>query len=299
MSHRKESLPERNQPLTNRISGNNNGEIIIYNPADTVRIEVLFESETVWLTQSQLGVLFGVNRTVIVRHIGNIYRTGELDEASTCVKNAQVQTEGNRLVERVLNYYNLDMILSVGYRVNSRNAIAFRHWANTVLKEYLLRGYAVNPRLDQLERRVTETERKIDFFVKTSLPPKEGIFYDGQIFDAYEFVSRLVKSARKNIVLIDNYVDESVLILMDKRSPSVKAALYTNKITDKFKLDIEKHNAQYPPVEIHIFNKAHDRFLIIDDKIYHIGASLKDLGKKWFAFSLLQDLTPQDLLGRI
>ena len=127
----------------------------------------------------------------------------------------------------------------------------------------------------------------------------KGIFYDGQIFDAYEFVSRLVKSARKNIVLIDNYVDESVLILMDKRSPSIKAALYTNKITDKFKLDIEKHNAQYPPVEIHIFNKAHDRFLIIDDKVYHIGASLKDLGKKWFAFSLLQDLTPQDLLGRI
>ncbi len=257
------------------------------------------ERETVWLTQTQIGHLFGVDRTVIVRHIGNIYRTGELEESATCAKNAQVQSEGKRLVERIQNYYNLDMILSVGYRVNSRNATAFRRWANTVLKEYLLRGYVINPRLEQLERRVTETERKIDFFVKTSLPPKEGIFYDGQIFDAYEFVSRLVKSAGTSIILIDNYVDESVLIILNKRSPSVKATIYTNKITDEFKLDIERHNAQYPPVEIHIFNKAHDRFLIIDDKVYHIGASLKDLGKKWFAFSLLQDLNPKNLLSRI
>ena len=226
-------------------------------------------------------------------------RTGELEESATCAKNAQVQSEGKRLVERIQNYYNLDMILSVGYRVNSRNATAFRRWANTVLKDYLLRGYVINPRLEQLERRVTETERKIDFFVKTSLPPKEGIFYDGQIFDAYEFVSRLVKSARTSIILIDNYVDESVLIILNKRSPSVKATIYTNKITDEFKLDIERHNAQYPPVEIHLFNKAHDRFLIIDDKVYHIGASLKDLGKKWFAFSLLQDLNPKNLLSRI
>ena len=279
--------------------GSPTGEIIIYNPTDAVRIEVLLERETVWLTQTQIGHLFGVDRTVIVRHIGNIYRTGELEESATCAKNAQVQSEGKRLVERIQNYYNLDMILSVGYRVNSRNATAFRRWANTVLKEYLLRGYVINPRLEQLERRVTETERKIDFFVKTSLPPKEGIFYDGQIFDAYEFVSRLVKSAGTSIILIDNYVDESVLIILNKRSPSVKATIYTNKITDEFKLDIERHNAQYPPVEIHIFNKAHDRFLIIDDKVYHIGASLKDLGKKWFAFSLLQDLNPKNLLSRI
>ena len=299
MNKKKDLLSESQQQLPVPGPGSPTGEIIIYNPTDAVRIEVLLERETVWLTQTQIGHLFGVDRTVIVRHIGNIYRTGELEESATCAKNAQVQSEGKRLVERIQNYYNLDMILSVGYRVNSRNATAFRRWANTVLKEYLLRGYVINPRLEQLERRVTETERKIDFFVKTSLPPKEGIFYDGQIFDAYEFVSRLVKSAGTSIILIDNYVDESVLIILNKRSPSVKATIYTNKITDEFKLDIERHNAQYPPVEIHIFNKAHDRFLIIDDKVYHIGASLKDLGKKWFAFSLLQDLNPKNLLSRI
>ena len=231
MNNKKSLVPERKQGPQNEIQGSQNGEIIIYNPAETVRIEVLFERETVWLTQSQLGLLFGVDRTVIVRHIGNIYRTGELDEASTCAKIAQVQTEGNRLVERIQNYYNLDMILSVGYRVNSRNAIEFRHWASSILKEYLLRGYAVNPRLEQLESRVSETERKIDFFVKTSLPPVEGIFFDGQIFDAYEFVSKLIKSAKTRIILFDNYIDESVLTIMNKRGPSVKASIFPDFIT--------------------------------------------------------------------
>jgi len=275
------------------------GEIAIYNPVDSIRIEVRLERETVWLTQSQLGVLFGVDRTVIVRHIGNIYRIGELEEESTCAKIAQVQNEGGRMVERVQKYYNLDMILSVGYRVNSRNATSFRRWANSVLKEYLLRGYAINPRLEQLEQRVTRTEEKIDFFVRTALPPVEGIFYDGQIFDAYEFVSKLIKSAKKEIVLIDNYVDETVLTMLDKRAPAVKATIYTKQVSAQFQLDINRHNAQYPPIDVQAFNKAHDRFLIIDDKVYHIGASLKDLGKKWFAFSLMQDITPNDLINRI
>lgn len=166
------------------------GEIIIYSPADTIKIEVRLGLETVWLTQSQLGVLFDVDRTAIVRHIGNIYRTRELDEDSTCARIAQVQNEGGRMVERIQKYYNLDMILSVGYRVNSRNATSFRRWANSVLKEFLLRGYAINPRLEQLEQRVAKTEQKIDFLVRTALPPVEGIFYDGQIFDAYEFASK-------------------------------------------------------------------------------------------------------------
>ncbi|MBQ9172385.1 MAG: virulence RhuM family protein [Bacteroidales bacterium] len=190
---------------------NDFGEIVIYNPVDTIKIDVHLDRETVWLTQQQLSVLFGVDRTVIVRHIGNIYRSKELDEASTCAFLAQVQNEGGRQVKRVLNYYNLDMILSVGYRVNSRNATSFRQRSNSVLKEYLLRWYAINPRLEQLERRVTKTEEKIDFFVKTALPPVEGIFYDGQIFDAYEFASKLIRSAKVRIVLIDNYVDETVL----------------------------------------------------------------------------------------
>ena len=275
------------------------GEIVIYNPVDTIKIEVRIGRESVWLTQSQLGVLFDVDRTVIVRHVGNIYRSGELEEDSTCAKIAQVQNEGGRMVERVQKYYDLDMILSVGYRVNSRNATSFRRWANFVLKEYLLRGYAINPRLEQLEQRVAKTEEKIGFFVRTALPPVEGIFYDGQIFDAYEFASKLIKSAKKEIVLIDNYVDETVLTMLDKRGPAVKATIYTKQLSAQFQLDLNKHNAQYPLIDVHAFNKAHDRFLIVDDAVYHIGASLKDLGKKWFAFSLMQDLTPNDLISRI
>jgi hypothetical protein len=275
------------------------GEIVIYNPVDTIKIEVRLGRESVWLTQSQLSVLFDVDRTVIVRHVGNIYRSGELEEDSTCAKIAQVQSEGGRMVERVQKYYNLDMILSVGYRVNSRNATTFRRWANFVLKEYLLRGYAINPRLEQLEQRVAKTEEKIDFFVRTALPPVEGIFYDGQIFDAYEFASKLIKSAKKEIILIDNYVDETVLTMLDKRGPAVKATIYTKQLSAQFQLDLNKHNAQYPLIEVHAFNKAHDRFLIVDEAVYHIGASLKDLGKKWFAFSLMQDLTPNDLISRI
>ena len=167
------------------------------------------------------------------------------------------------------------------------------------MKEYLLRGYTINPRLEQLERRVAKTEEKIDFFVRVALPPVEGVFYDGQIFDAYEFASKLIKSANKEIVLIDNYVDETVLTMLDKRGPSVKVTIYTKQISAQLQLDINRHNAQYSPIEVQAFNKAHDRFLIIDEKVYHIGASLKDLGKKWFAFSLMQDITPQDLICRI
>ena len=275
------------------------GEVVIYNPEGTIKLEVRLENETVWLTQTQLGLLFGVDRTVIVRHIGNIYKTKELDETSTCAKIAQVQNEGGRMVERVQKYYNLDVILSVGYRVNSRNATSFRRWSSSVLKNYLIRGYAINPRLEQLERRVTATEEKIDFFVKTSLPPVEGIFFNGQIFDAYVFVSDLIKSAKKEITLIDNYVDETVLTMLDKRNTGVKATIYMQHISKQLQLDLCKHNAQYTPVNIKEFNKAHDRFLIIDNQVYHIGASMKDLGKKWFAFSLIKDLTPTELITKI
>ena len=274
------------------------GEVVIYNPEGTIKLEVRLENETVWLTQTQLGLLFDVDRTVIVRHIGNIYKTKELDATSTCAKIAQVQNEGGRMVERVQKYYNLDVILSVGYRVNSRNATSFRRWSSSVLKNYLIRGYAINPRLEQLERRVTATEEKIDFFVKTSLPPVEGIFFNGQIFDAYVFVSDLIKSAKKEITLIDNYVDETVLTMLDKRNTGVKATIYMQHISKQLQLDLCKHNAQYTPVNIKEFNKAHDRFLIIDNQVYHIGASMKDLGKKWFAFSLIKDLTPTELITK-
>ena len=264
------------------------GEIILYQPNNSIELEVRFEAETVWLTQAQIALLFGVDRTVIVRHIGNVYKTHELDAISTCAKIAQVQTEGKRTVMREVNYYNLDMILSVGYRVNSINATKFRQWANKVLKDYLLHGYAVNQRIERLENRVSRTEEKIELFVRTSLPPMEGVFYEGQIFDAHVFASNLIKTAKNSIVLIDNYIDESVLVTLSKRENNVSAKIVTRNISDQFKLDLNRHNSQYPQIDVEERTDIHDRFLIIDGTVYHIGASLKDLGKKLFAFSKLE-----------
>ena len=275
------------------------GEIIVYNPDDSIHLEVRMERESVWLTQSQIGSLFGVDRTVIVKHIKNVYDSGELEEVTTCAKIAHVRQEGGRSVARTQKYYNLDMILSVGYRVNSLNATYFRKWASSVLKEYLIRGYAINPRLEQLEKRVTKTEEKIAFFVKTSLPPVEGIFFDGQIYDAYEFICGLIKSANVRIILIDNYVDDTVLTMMDKREKGVSAKVYTKQISEQLRLDITKHNAQYPVIDVKQFAKSHDRFLIIDNRVYLVGASLKDLGKKWFAVSLMSETDPDLLLSRL
>ena len=263
------------------------GEIILYQPDNSIELEVRIESETVWLTQAQIALLYAVDRTVIVRHIGNVYKTNELDTASTCAKIAQVQKEGKRTVMREVNYYNLDMIISVGYRVNSINATRFRQWANRVLKEYLLHGYAINQRIERLEQRVSKTEEKIDLFVRTSLPPVEGVFYDGQIFDAHVFASNLIKSAKNSIVLIDNYIDESVLVTLSKRENNVSAKIVTRSISNQFQLDLNRHNSQYPQIDVEERTDIHDRFLIIDDTVYHIGASLKDLGKKLFAFSKL------------
>ena len=276
------------------------GEIVIYNPDDSICLEVRLENETVWLDRNQMTLLFDRDIKTIGKHINSALRE-ELQGLPTIAKFATIQQEGNRWVNRIKEFFNLDMILSVGYRVKSARGVAFRRWANTVLKDYLLRGYAINPRIEQLERRVAKTEEKIDFFVKTALPPVAGIFYDGQIFQAYEFVSGLIKTANVRIVLIDNYIDESVLTMLDKRNNGVSALIYTKQINERLQLDIARHNAQYgaDSISIQIFNKAHDRFLILDDKLYHIGASLKDLGKKWFAFSLMSDLTPEDLLGRI
>ena len=187
------------------------------------------------------------------------------------------------------NFYNLDVIISVGYRVKSVRGTQFRQWANSVLKEYLLKGYSVNQRLSELEKTVALHSEKIDFFVRTSLPPVEGIFFDGQIFDAYKFAADLIRSARTSLLLIDNYVDESVLLMLSKRNPSVSATIYTQKITPHLQLDLDKHNDQYPPINIRTYRNSHDRFLIVDDKeVFHIGASLKDLGKKMFAFSKLE-----------
>jgi hypothetical protein len=268
-----------------------NGEIVVYQPDEITRLEVKVEGDTVWLNRHQLADLFGRDVKTIGKHIKNALRE-ELKNMATVANFATLQKEGSRYVERNIEHYNLDMILSVGYRVKSERGIMFRQWANTVLKEFLLRGYAVNHRIDAIEASLhrhdhllEEHERKIDFFVRTSLPPIEGIFYDGQIFDAYVFVSDLIKSARKRLILIDNYVDESVLMMLSKREAGVSAEIRTGRFFQQLQLDLERHNIQYAPVSIIQTPNIHDRFLIVDDDIYHIGASLKDLGKKLFAFS--------------
>jgi hypothetical protein len=258
------------------------GEIILYHPDSSIRLEVRIEKETVWLTQAQIADLFGTKRPAITKHLGNIFNTGELNENLVCSILEHTAKDGKIYQTK---FYNLDAIISVGYRVNSINATLFRIWATKTLKSYLLKGFAVHQRMERLEKRVSETERKIDFLVNTPQKPKEGIFYDGQIFDAYAFVSGLIKSANKSIVLIDNYVDESVLLLLSKREKGVKARVYTAQVSPQLQLDLQKHNAQYPRITLKTFSRSHDRFLIIDDVVYHFGASLKDLGKKWFAFS--------------
>ncbi len=246
-----------------------------------------------------MATLFDTTPQNITLHIRNLYKEVELLKMATCKDFLQVQIEGKRQVKRLQSFYNLDVIISVGYRVKSKRGTQFRIWANTVLKDYLMKGYAVNQRIERLERRVSEHDEKIDFFVKTALPPVQGIFYDGQIFDAYKFVSDIIKSAKRTIILIDNYVDESVLNMLAKREKGVKCKIYTNKMTNQFKLDLQKFNTQYEPIEAIEFSKSHDRFLIIDNEaVYHIGASLKDLGKKWFAFSKI-NLDAEELIKNL
>lgn len=267
----------------------NQGEIILYQPDSEVKFEVRLEEETVWLTQAQIVELFQSSKANISEHIKNIYEQEELEESATVRDFRTVRQEGKRQVVRNLTYYNLDAIISIGFRVNSKRGIQFRQWANKVLKEFLLKGYSINRRLSELEHTVAEHSKQIDFFVRTSLPPVEGIFYDGQLFDAYKFAANLIRSAQKSLLLIDSYVDESALLMLSKRNSRVKADIYTQTISRQLQLDLERHNRQYPPIEVHIYQRSHDRFLIIDGTdVYHIGASLKDLGKKMFAFSKLE-----------
>lgn len=270
------------------------GEIILYQPDGTLKLEVRLEDETVWLNRQQISNLFDRDIKTIGKHINNALRE-ELSGMAVVAKFATTAADGKTYQ---VEYYNLDMILSIGYRVKSRRGIEFRQWANQVLKDYLLKGYSINRRIEQLEKTVARHDERIEFFVHTSLPPVEGIFFEGQIFDAYAFASDLVKAARQRIVLIDNYVDESTLMLLSKRNPEVEATIFTARIDKALQLDIQRHNAEYPPVTVKEYRQSHDRFLIIDADVYHIGASLKDLGKKWFAFSRLH-FSPQELLERI
>ena len=271
-------------------------EIVLYQPNDAIHLEVRMANESVWLTQQQIAMLFGVKQPAISKHLNNIFRSGELDEDSVHSILEYTANDGKLYKTK---FYNLDAILSVGYRVNSINATMFRKWANNVLKEYLLKGYSINQRFERLEQRVSRTEEKIDFFVRTSLPPVEGVFFDGQIYDAYELASRFVKSARNRIVLIDNYIDESVLTLLDKRSDGVSAEIYTQQISPQLQLDIQRHDSQYTPIPVHILTTAHDRFLLLDDDVYHVGASIKDLGKRWFAIMKMQETKAEDIMEHL
>ncbi len=278
-------------------------EVILYQSEELLtRLEVKVEDETVWLNRQQISVLFDRDIKTIGKHINNVFDEGELNKSSTVANFATVQNEGERQVERQIAHYNLDVIISVGYRVKSKQGTQFRIWANKILKDYLLKGYSLNQRMNRIEDNVhTIMERVdgIDLQINASLPPKQDVFFKGQIFDAYSFVSDLLRTAKKSIILIDNYVDDTVLTHFAKRKNGVSFTILTKTISKQFSLDIKKHNEQYQTIEVKKFKDAHDRFLIIDEKeIYHFGASLKDLGKKWFAFSKM-DISSVKVLDKI
>lgn len=287
------------------IESNGENEIILYQPDATLSLDVRVENETVWLNRNQIALLFDRDVKTIGKHINNALKE-ELEDLSVVAKFATTAADGKTYQ---VEYYNIEMITSVGYRVKSRRGVQFRQWANKVLKDYLLRGYSVNQRLSYMEnridRRLLEHDKrlddlsdKVDFFIRTSLPPKEGVFFNGQIFDAHEFICRLIKSANKRIILIDNYVDESVLVQLDNRNDNVSALIYTGEISRTFRQSINRHNRQYAHIDVRTADRIHDRFLIIDDTLYHIGASIKDLGKKLFAFSKLE-ISPTYILANI
>lgn len=273
-------------------------EIVLYQPNEEIKLEVKMDEETVWLTQSQIANLFGCSSDNVSFHLKNIFSEKELDKNATTEFFSVVQKEGNRNVRRNILHYNLDAILSVGYRVSSLNATKFRQWANKVLKDHLLKGYSFNQRLESLEQRVSLTENKIDFFVKTALPPVEGIFYDGNVLEPFSFVNNLIRSAQKRIILIDNYIDETVLLRLAERKKGIKTTIYTKQLSTSFKLALQQHNHHYEKIEVKQFDKSHDRFLIIDDSVYHIGASIKDLGKKWFAFCKMT-MNAEEIINRV
>ena len=297
-------------------------EIVLYQPNEQMSLEVKLENETVWLNRQQLSILFDRDVKTIGKHINNALKeelypvvaksttTGnDSTSNATVAKFAIVQKEGNREVIRQVEFYSLDVILSVGYRVKSSRGIEFRRWANQVLKDYMLKGYAINQQMLAMEERIGRQlqdhtiqihnlQEKVNFFVRTSLPPHQGIFYDGQIFDAYTFINDRIREATTLIILIDNYIDDSVFTILSKRADKVTATIYTKKPSAQLQLDIQKHNAQYSPIDIITFDRSHDRFLCIDETVYHLGASIKDLGKKWFAFNRME-MSTSELLQKL
>jgi hypothetical protein len=283
------------------------GEIVMYQPDETIRLEVRVENDTVWLTQQQMAELFLTTKQNVSLHVNNIFREDELTKSSVVKDSLTTAKDGKRYKTKM---YNLDVIISVGYRVKSKRGTMFRQWANRVLKEYIIRGYVINQQLKMLQERMeskfldydyklNDMQNKIDFFVRSSLPPVEGIFYDGQIFDAYAHIISLIKQARQSIILIDNYINVDTLTMLSQRTANVSATIYTRQLSQQQQLDIQRHNQQYPPINICTTQHNHDRFLIIDDVVYLFGASLKDAGKKLFAYIKMQETSSQELINRI
>jgi hypothetical protein len=275
-------------------------EIIFYQPNGMVNhLEIKLNDDTVWLNRQQLAILFDRDIKTIGKHISSILRE-ELKGLSVVAKFATTAADGK--VYHV-EHYNLDMIISLGYRVKSSRGIQFRIWANEVIKDYLLKGYAVNNRINRIEDQMESIKNKvdqIDLQLHTQLIPTQGIFFDGQVFDAYALSSRIIRSAKNRIILIDNYIDESTLVHLSKKREGVTVQLLTKTTNKQLQLDFQKANGQYGGFELKSFHKSHDRFLIIDDQdVYHLGASLKDLGKRWFAFSKLDKSSVDGLLNML
>lgn len=279
-------------------------EIVLYRPNELAEhIEVRFENETVWLNRMQISSLFNRDVKTIGKHINNVFAEGELEVKATIAKFATVQNEGGRMVERQVEYYNLDVIISVGYRVKSKQGTQFRIWASKILKDYLLKGYSINNRMNRLEDNLENLKNKvneIDLQINSHLIPTQGVFFDGQVYDAYELASKIIRSAKQNIVVIDNYIDENTLTHLSKKETGVNVLLLTKTISKQLQLDVQKANEQYGNFKLKPFTQSHDRFLIIDNsEVYHLGASLKDLGKKWFAFSKLEKTSVQNIINSI
>jgi hypothetical protein len=279
-------------------------EIVIYNSDDNAhRIEVNVDDETVWLSQQQMAALFNKSKQNISLHINNCYKEKELEKNSTVKYSLSVQKEGNRIIRRKIELYNLDVIISVGYRIKSKQGVQFRIWATRVIRDYLMKGYTISKRIDRIEDKIDDLQKrvgKIDVQLNLKNLPTQGIFFDGQVFDAYQFCSGIIKTAKKSIILIDNYVNEITLMHLSKKHTNVEVLVLCKNESAQLKLDVEKANIQYGKYKLKYFDKSHDRFLIIDEKeVYHLGASLKDIGKKWCAFTKLHENTVDEILNKI
>ncbi len=287
---------------------NEQNEIVLYQPNELTKLEVRVADETVWLSQAQMAELFGVNRQAITKHLKNIYDSYELKQDATCSILELVQSEGNRMVKREVGFYNLDAIISVGFRVNTIRGIQFRQWANRILKDYMLRGYAVNQRLLHIESELAEHRsilkehnKQLDFFVKTALPPAEQVFYEGNFFEARVALESLVKTAKQRAIIIDGYVDALTFDILDVRAKGVKAEIYTSGVGAGMRRLMETHDAEANKehIEVHKWKKeSHDRWLIIDDTLYHCGHSLNAMGKHLSAISQM-GISPEEILSQV